>query len=141
VAWLALLVALAALWLSWQAFQRTGGDLPWLDRKVEVGEPAAGAPWKEELARARERLLGHRDEVRSERNLSEVQRDVEELRHNLEKKLDRTGSSSHEDWRQVDGDMQRLEAELREKSAKAMETLDRTLDEMKRAEKKSEPPL
>jgi hypothetical protein len=142
VAWLALLVSIAALWLSWQAYQRTGGELSWLDHKVEVGEPSSpsSSTWKEDLARARERLLGHRDDVKSERNLSQVQEEVESIRRNLSKKLDGAGEVPRQDWRGVDGDLRRLEAELKAQSDKALATLDDTIARMKRAEK-SEPPL
>ena len=40
IAWLALLVSLAALFLSWKAYERTGGRLKDLDAEVAVGEPA-----------------------------------------------------------------------------------------------------
>jgi gas vesicle protein len=142
VAWLALLVSLVALWFSWQAYQRTGGELPWLSQKVEVGGPSSpsSSTWKEDLARARERLLGHREDVKSERNLSQVEQEVADVRSRLKRTFGETGSEARERWSGVDADLQRLQAELRNKSARALETLDETIDKMKRAEK-PQPPL
>ncbi|HKH46690.1 MAG TPA: hypothetical protein VKM72_18690, partial [Thermoanaerobaculia bacterium] len=38
-AWLALLIALVALWIAWSAYRRTGGTLDML-----VANPLSGAP-------------------------------------------------------------------------------------------------
>src|SRR5688500_16635363 len=84
VAWLALLVALVALFLSWKAYERSGGtlkdDLAFLDTETE-----ASGDWRDDLARARERLLERRDEVESEEDLAGVQRDVARIRESLER--------------------------------------------------------
>lgn len=130
VAWLALLVALAALFLSWKAYERSGGrlkdDLAFLDREAE-----ASGDWRDDLARARERLLERRDEVESEEDLAGVQRDVARIRESLERSFKGGGTEAREGWRELDADLERLQDQLRERSSRALETLDSAVEKMK----------
>ena len=130
VAWLALLVALAALFLSWKAYERSGGtlkdDLAFLDTETE-----ASGDWRDDLARARERLLERRDEVESEEDLAGVQRDVARIRESLERSFKGGGAEAREGWRELDADLERLQDQLRERSSRALETLDSAVEKMK----------
>ena len=130
VAWLALLVALAALFLSWKAYERSGGrlkdDLAFLDTETE-----ASGDWRDDLARARERLLERRDEVESEEDLAGVQRDVARIRESLERSFKGGGAEAREGWRELDADLERLQAQLKEGSSRALETLDSAVEKMK----------
>ena len=130
VAWLALLVALAALFLSWKAYERSGGtlkdDLAFLDTETE-----ASGDWRDDLARARERLLERRDEVESEEDLAGVQRDVARIRESLERSFKGGGAEAREGWHELDADLERLQDQLREKSSRALETLDSAVEKMK----------
>jgi hypothetical protein len=132
---LALLVALAALFVAGSAYRRTGGTLgeltqgmKGLDRSFPVGD----ADWKRALDKARERLQERRPEVADQRNLEQVRRDVAEIRETLERSFRGTGSEAKDKWHGLDGDLQHLEAQLREGGAKARTTLDEVLEKMKR---------
>lgn len=131
VAWLALLVALAALFLSWKAYERSGGkledDLAFVSPESDRGDGG----WRDDLARARERLLERRDDVESEENLSGVQEDVARIRKSLERSFKNGGAEAREGWRELDADLERLQDQLREKSSRAVETLDAAVEKMK----------
>ena len=136
VSWLALVVALAALWLAWSAYRRTGGTFDQvtegvrdLDRSFQVD---TDGDWRSALDKARERLEGHRSEVEGERNLEQVRRDVEQIRESLSRAFQGTGEVSKGKWRELDGDLERLQAQLREGGARALSTLDGALEKMKR---------
>ena len=135
VAWLALLVALAALFVGWSAWRRMGGTLGQLTEKAKTfdGSFTVGdADWKGALDKARERLQGHRPEIEGQRNLEQVRRDVAEIRESLERAFHGTRSEVKEKWRDLDGDLQRLDAQLREGGAKARSTVDEILEKMKK---------
>jgi hypothetical protein len=136
VSWLALMVALAALFLAWSAYRRTGGtfdevteNVRNLDRTFKVD---ADGDWRSALDKARERLQGHRSEVEGERNLEQVRRDVEQIRQSLSRAFQGTGEVAKGRWRDVDGDLERLQAQLREGGSRALATLDGALEKMKR---------
>src|SRR4051812_49061378 len=69
VGWLALLLAVLALVVAWAAYRRTGGEVGTVLKDAGVeSRGAAGADsdlteWREDLAQARDRLLGRRAEV------------------------------------------------------------------------------
>ena len=121
IAWLALLVALAALFLSWKAYERTGGRLKDLDAEVAVGEPEP-ADWREELSRARERL------TKGDLEPEEVAR----MRESLSRSFRDANEDVRRGWRELDSDLERLQGQLRQKSSKAKETLDSAVEKMKR---------
>jgi L-lactate utilization protein LutB len=128
---LALLVSLAALFLAWSAYKRTGGTLDQLphglDRSFQVGD----ADWRSALDKARERLQQHRPEVEDDRNLEQVRKDVEKIRESLAHAFNNAGEAK-EKWRDLDGNLERLEAQLREGGSKALATLDETVEKMKK---------
>lgn len=74
VAWLALLVALAALFLSWKAYQRTGGELEDI-LHAPVGNAEETVDREADLAEARGRLLQRRTEVAARSGASPGRRD------------------------------------------------------------------
>jgi hypothetical protein len=122
IAWLALLVSLAALFLSWKAYERTGGRLEEvLDTTVSVGEPAP-ADWREELNRARERL------TRGDLEPDEVAR----MRESLSRSFRNASEGTRRGWRELDSDLERLQGQLRQGSSRAKETLDSAVEKMKR---------
>ncbi|HEX6863646.1 MAG TPA: hypothetical protein VF414_12555 [Thermoanaerobaculia bacterium] len=121
IAWLALLVSLAALFLSWKAYERTGGRLEDLDSRVSVGDPEP-ADWREELDRARERL--------TEGDLEPEE--VARMRESLSRSFRDASADARRGWRALDSDLERLQGQLREGSSKAKETLDAAVEKMKR---------
>lgn len=138
-AWLALIVALAALWIAWSAYRRTGGTFDTLVANPiaaarEETPPAEvdGGDWREALASARERLLSRRDEVREDKDLEAVQRDIAEIRATLERTW-RGAGEAKEKWEDLDGDLERLQRQVRDGSEKAQETLDGLVQRMKDA--------
>jgi hypothetical protein len=126
---LALVVALAALFVAWSAYKRTGGDLDQLVRMEAEG--SGEAAWRDDLARARERLLRRRSDVEEGRDLDQVRRDVAEIRGDLERAFDDAGEQARERWRAMDAELERLQAELDERGSQAKETLDSLLDKMR----------
>lgn len=121
IAWLALLVSLAALFLSWKAYERAGGRLKDLDAEVSVGEPAP-ADWREELTRARERL------AKGDLEPEEVAR----MRESLSRSFRDASEDARRGWRELDRDLEHLQGQLRQGSSKAKETIDSALEKMKR---------
>jgi hypothetical protein len=121
IAWLALLISLAALFLSWKAYERTGGRLEDLDTRVSVGDPEP-ADWREELDRARERL------TQGDLEPEEVAR----MRESLSRSFRDASSGARRGWRELDADLERLQGQLREGSSRAKETLDSAVEKMKR---------
>src|SRR3954464_6912880 len=138
VGWLALMLAVLALVVAWAAYKRTGGEVGTVLKDAGVeSRGAAGADsdlteWREDLAQARDRLLGRRAEVAGDRNLEQVRRDVEQVRTSLEQAYHKAGAAK-EQWKDVDADLQRLEAQLKEGGAKALATLDQTLAKLRAA--------
>ena len=126
---LALVVALAALFVAWSAYKRTGGDLDQLVRMKAEG--SGEATWRDDLARARERLLRRRSDVEEGRDLDQVRRDVAEIRGDLERAFDDAGEQAREKWRAMDAELERLQSELDERGSRAKETLDSLLDKMR----------
>lgn len=126
VAWLALLLAIAALLLAWSAYKRTGGELRdlWGDVNIDTSKGI-------DLAAARDRLLSHRPEVAGERNLQQVREDVAEIRADLERAYEDAGAGAREGWRELDADLERLEGQLKEGSSKALDTLDSALAKLR----------
>jgi len=131
---LALLVALAALFVAWSAYKRTGGTLGQLTQGVKISEigDIGNGDWQGAVERAREKLQEHRPEVESQHNLEQVNRDVAQIRESLERAFRGSGGEAKEKWRGLDGDLDRLQAQLREGGAKAKATLDEVLEKMKR---------
>lgn len=128
VAWLALLLAIAALLLAWSAYKRTGGELRdlWGDVHSE-GRPATEGDWRADLAASRDRLLSHRPEVAGERNLQQVREDVAEMRADLERTYRNADAGVREQWRDLDAELERLQAQLKDGGSKAVDTLDSLL--------------
>jgi hypothetical protein len=139
---LALLVALVALVLAWAAYRRAGGELKevWSDASRGSGLHLDGLEAREgkdgaasaldrqaDLARAEGRLLQRRAEVAGDRNLEQVRREVEEIRVSLEQAYDHSGGDAKERWKGLDGDLDRLESQLKDGGAKALATLDSAL--------------
>lgn len=148
---LALLVAVVALVLAWAAYRRAGGELKdvWSDAARNSGlhlgglaaDGTSGIGRQADLAAAQTRLLDHRAEVAGDRNLEQVRRDVAEIRASLERAYDHAGGGARERWKGLDGELDRLEIQLKEGGSKALSTLDSALEKIRREageEKKDE---
>ena len=142
---LALLVVIVALIFSWAAYRRSGGDLRqvWSDATRGAADFKIGddADQQADLAQARAKLLGHRAEVAADRNLDQVRKDVADVRARLERSFANAGAVTKDRWRGLDGDLDRLESQLKEGSSKALATLDSALEKIRREageEKKDE---
>lgn len=97
IAWLALLVSLAALFLSWKAYERTGGRLG-EDLTLSAGRPVP-ADWREELERAREKL----------RTGNLEPEEVAEMRKSLARSFRNASEDAKQAWRELDRDLERLQ--------------------------------
>jgi hypothetical protein len=126
VGWLALIVSLAALFLSWKAYERTGGrigDLKALDTEVSVGDESP-PDWRAALDEARETLDKARENLGGD--------DVARVRERLARSFEHAGEGAKRGWRDLDRDLERLQGQLEKGGSRAKETLDETLDKMKR---------
>lgn len=126
VAWLALLVSLAALFFSWKAYERSGGrldDIQVLNTEVEVGDESP-PDWRAALEEARETLDHARENLGGD--------DVARVREKLARSFRTAGEGAKRGWRDLDSDLERLQAQAEKGSSRAKETLDETLDKMKR---------
>ena len=134
---LALILSILALLVAWTAYRRAGGelgtlwgDLTGLKRggvrlNVDMGSDAVER--QSELAQARTRLLARRAEVAGERNLEQVRQEVAEIREGLERSYSNASTGAKERWEDLDGDLERLQGQLREGGSKALDTLDSAL--------------
>jgi hypothetical protein len=150
VAWLALLVALAALLLSWMAFRRSGGRLDELLHGRGAGAAQEGAmglaaardalgrgerevEWHAALAQAEARLAGRRAEIETRRDVEAARREVDGVRRDLARAVDDAGAAARTRWQALDDDLGRLDRELREGSSRALATLDGLLGRIRGA--------
>lgn len=141
---LALILSVLALLLAWTAYRRTGGELQGIWRDLSGGfrdgyretveDGSAAVDRQTGLAQAQAELLRRRAEVAGERNLEQVQREVAEIRGNLERVYDDAGAETKARWRQLDAELERLEGQLKEGSSKALGTLDSALAKLRREE-------
>jgi hypothetical protein len=139
---LAFLMALAALVLSWAAYRRAGGEIKDVVNDVTRGLPAfhlgslsdggpAGLDRQADLAQAEGRLLQHRAEVAGDRNLAQVERDVAEVRRNLDRSYQNASEVARGRWRGLDSELNRLEAQLRQGGSKALASLDAAVSKIR----------
>jgi ElaB/YqjD/DUF883 family membrane-anchored ribosome-binding protein len=143
---LALLVAIVALAVAWAAYRRQGGELRtlWSDLARGSGERARVAADSGEddirswLTRAQARLERRRTDVAGERNLDQVREDVADLRAKLERAYGDSGEVARKRWRDLDGDLGRLEGQLKEGGSKAVATLDAVVEKIRRVAEEEE---
>jgi hypothetical protein len=116
---LALLVAIVALVLSWTAYRRSGGEVATISKDVvrSAGPAEAHAPGPEPAG---------------DSNLEQVRRQVAELRESLERAYGNATGQTRERWKGIDGDLGRVEAQLKEKGAKGLAELEATLEKLRR---------
>ena len=124
VAWLALIVSLVALFFSWKAYERSGGRVgDILDTQVSVGDESP-PDWRAALDEARETLDDARENLGGD--------DVARVRERLARSFRHAGEGAKRGWQDLDSDLERLQGQLEKGSSRARETLDETLDKMKR---------
>ena len=124
VAWLALIVSLVALFFSWKAYERSGGRVgDVLDTQVSVGDESP-PDWRAALDEARETLDDARENLGGD--------DVARVRERLARSFEHAGEGARRGWRDLDSDLERLQGQLEKGGSRAKETLDETLDKMKR---------
>lgn len=136
LSWVALAVALLALLLGWTALRRTGGTVGDIFRRTSQ-HIESRVERRAELARARTELLARRAEVEASRNLDQVRDDVAEVRDSLKRAYKDASAETKKQWRELDADLERLERDLREGGAKALERLNRVVERIEREAKKS----
>lgn len=136
---LALILAILALLVAVAAYRREGGGLKtlWHDLtgdtggQVRITSGSVPEDFRTWLAHARDRLERRRPEVAGGHNLEQARDDVADLRAKLGHASQNAGAEAKEQWKSVDDDLQRLDAQLKEKSDKALADLDATLAKMK----------
>ncbi len=155
VAWLALFLAVIALALAAAAYRRTGGQVDdWLhqsgDRLQDAlarplgaahdalgsagddgGAGGLGDDLRRAVGRAADRLQAERHAVAAERDPGGVRREVERVRADLERAFSGAGAPERSRWHDLDGDLARLDQELRSGSSRALGTLDGLLDRLR----------
>jgi hypothetical protein len=120
---LALLIAIVALVLSWTAYRRSGGEMATISKDVvrSAGPAETRASGPEPAAPAAD-----------DPNLEQVRRQVAELRASLERAYGNATGQTKERWKGIDGDLGRVEAQLKEKGAKGLAELEATLERLRR---------
>ena len=68
----------------------------------------------------------------ADRNLDQVRRDVADIRARLERSFANAGAVTKDRWRGLDGDLDRLETQLKDGGSKALSTLDSALEKIRR---------
>lgn len=123
---LALLVAIVALVFSWTAYRRSGGEMATIAKDVvrSTGPADARASGTEPAASGVPAADDH--------NLEQVRRQVAELRATLERAYGNATGQTRERWKGIDGDLSRVEAELKAKSEKGLAELEATLEKLRR---------
>jgi hypothetical protein len=126
---LAFLMALVALIFSWTAYRRSGGEVATIAKDVvrsagPADSRAAGADPASPVSPAAPAADDH--------NLEQVRRQVAELRLTLERAYGSATGQTRERWKGIDGDLGRVEAELKEKSAQGLAELEATLEKLRR---------
>jgi hypothetical protein len=124
LAFLALIVSLVSLFFSWKAYERTGGragDV--LETQVSVGDESP-PDWRAALEEARETLDNAREHLEGD--------DVARVREKLARSFRNAGEGARRGWRDLDRDLERLQGQLEKGGSRAKETLDETLDKMRR---------
>jgi hypothetical protein len=120
---LALLIAIVALVLSWTAYRRSGGEIATISKDVvRSAGPAEGRASGPEPATP----------AADDPNLEQVRRQVAELRASLERAYGKATGQTRERWKGIDGDLGRVEAELKEKGAKGLAELEAILEKLRR---------
>ena len=148
VAWLALLLSLAALVLAWAAFRHSGGRLDALldergaalDGMVglgaardAVGRGERAARWRAALAAAETRLEGRRAELEARRDLAGARQEIDSVRRDLARAFADAGAAARSRWQTLDGDLDRLDRQLRDGSSQALSTLDGVVERIRNA--------
>ena len=142
---LALLVAILALILSWAAYRRSGGQLKDVltdaTRGADLhvgsaegtgeGGPSAALDRQADLLKAQAKLLQHRAEVAGDRNFGQVERDVAEIRRSLERSYQDAGAAAKGRWQGLDGELERLEAQLKQGGSQALASLDAAVSKLR----------
>jgi nucleotide-binding universal stress UspA family protein len=128
---LALLLSIIALVLSWQAYRRTGGSIPGLDKPIVHTWDETSA--EKATAEARERLLALRTRIESHGDVDRLQKDIADLRRDLERSFEGAGKGARERWQEADRALARLDERLDEGGAKAREALDQALARLREA--------
>lgn len=124
VAWLALILSLVALFFSWKAYERSGGRVgDVLSTQVEVGDESP-PDWRAALEEARETLDKARETLDRD--------DVVRVREKLARSFRTASEGTKRGWRDLDSDLERLQGQVEKGSSRAKETLDETLDKMRR---------
>jgi hypothetical protein len=128
---LALVLSIIALVLAWQAYRRTGGTLPGVDQPIvhtwDKQEAEAAA------AEARDRLLDLRARLDARGNVDQLQRDLADLRRDLERSFEGAGKEASERWKEADRSLARLDERLDQGGEQAREALDQALTRLREA--------
>lgn len=148
VAWLALLLSLAALVLAWAAFRHSGARLDALldergaaldgmiglgGAREALGRGERAARWRAALAAAETRLQGRRAELETRRDFAGARQEVDAVRADLARAFADAGAAARLRWQALDGDLDRLDRQLREGSSEALATLDGVVERIRHA--------
>ncbi len=131
VAWTALILALISLILAWTAFNRAGEDLH-EEVQDELNQAVFEIEQGWDVLEARTRLLALRADIIAERAYDEAAEEVAEVRADLEAAYADASAEVREEWREMDAELEQLENDLREGSADAVGSLERSLDALER---------
>jgi short-subunit dehydrogenase involved in D-alanine esterification of teichoic acids len=126
VAWIALLVSLAAIGVAWLAYNRTGVNLTGdIQTSLEENTREFRAETRLALAKAeaRARLLALRADLAARRNWDQAAQEVSEIRGNLNEAYRNAEMETSEEFRGMDTNLEGLERNIRNESAESLEGL------------------
>lgn len=126
---LALVLSVVALVLSWQAYRRTGGTIPGIDRPISVAWDEAAAEGA--AAQARVRLVARRTEIAARQDVERIRGEIEEIRRRLQGSYEGAEGSVRERWQAADQALAGLEERLDQGGAQAEAALDHALDRLR----------
>jgi chromosome segregation ATPase len=134
---LALILAVLALFFAWSSYRRQGGELKTLWRDLTGGaggrvQVTGGEDLRALLNNARARLEERRAEVAAERNLQDIRDEVAEIRDKLAEAYREGSTDTRERLRTLDGELERLQGQLREGGSKALTAFDSAMERIQR---------
>ena len=122
-----LMISLAALTFSIQAYNRSGVDLErqllLAGRQVEMGAESTIA-----LAQAQAKLAAIRAEFLINQNYSETRQAIVQVRGELKKSFENAQGEIKLTWQSIDQGLEELESELRQESAGAIDSFQSNLE-------------
>ncbi len=130
VSWLALIIAVIALFFATAAFNRSGEDIQAVfqqESRRTVREAQETAGQIEARARAEASLREIREDIETGTVGDQTTAQLEDVREDLENAYAEADSEVKAGWQDLDNNLSQLETQLRQNTASALATLEQAL--------------